>query len=137
LRGLVADRDIKPKELITYFHTSGVFPTEQEANAGDFYVVKASQSKYIRLTPIDGRRNVKQAYDNKVGNLANHAYGKGANAAISIYIRGSDIKLSLKAKKTIKRGESIFWNYGNREWTDVFMGRIRKHKRKYPNLKCG
>jgi SET domain-containing protein len=136
IRGLAANREIADKEVITEFHQSGIFATNAKAKEGDkYYAVQISKKKFARLTKIDGRVNLETGYDNKVGNLCNHQARSYANAKMIIH--STEEKISLRAEKLIKTGESIFYDYGNPEWTGGFRGEKRSNRRMHPNLKQG
>ena len=137
MRGLVARRDISKDEVITDFHVENVY-SEDKVARGDkdqFFVVQISTDKYARLSKIDGRSDLKSAYDNKVGNLCNHRAKSAANAKMSVHAASGTI--SLRAKKFIQRGQPIFYDYGNEEWTTQFRDTKRAHRSKFPNLKQG
>jgi hypothetical protein len=137
IRGLAANRVIADKEIITEFHQSGLFNTAAEAGGegGKYYIVQFAETKYARLTIMDGRCSLEKEYDNKVGNLCNHRARTYANAKMIIH--RSEQKVLLRAEKLIKKGENIFYDYCNPEWTDKFRGDKRSNRRKHPNLKQG
>lgn len=137
MRGLEARVDIKRGDKITEFHTSGVFSTKAEANHEDYFVIQASKNKFVRLTNLDGRRSMEDAYDNKVGNLANHAPTNRANSRMCPSFRNGTVTVSLRATKKIHRGEAILQNYGNRTWIAALQRSVRENRRQYPNLRQG
>jgi hypothetical protein len=142
MRGLVAARPLdasKDNSYICDFHIDGVYPDAKSAlkdpdSAEQFFVVQASQDKFIRLSRIDLRFNVQQKYANKLGNLANHACTRLANAKIATHIVGDTVTCTLRAVKPIKVGEPIYANYGKTSWTRNFGQTKRQNAKLYPNL---
>jgi hypothetical protein len=136
-RGLVAQRDISPLEIITEFHVEAFYKTDMLARGEKqkYFVVMISLEKYARLSVIDVRGDFVARYNGKVGNLSNHICRSKANAKMIVHAASSSIKL--RAEKLIRQGEDIFYNYGNQDWTSTFRSTKRANRRKFPNLKQG
>jgi hypothetical protein len=137
MRGLRARVDIRRGDKITEFHTSGVFKTAEEAKVDDYFVIQATTNNFVRLTNLDGRKNMAVAYDNKVGNLANHAPTSRANSKMCPSFRNGVVTVSLRATKKISKGQHILQNYGNKTWMAALRARVEDNKRQYPNLRQG
>jgi hypothetical protein len=139
--GLVATRNLDKSAKNSYicdYHIAGVYETDKEANEGGHYVIYAAAKKFLRLTKIDRRKNLLEAYDNKVGNLVNHGNDQQSNAKISKpTMQGGIYTSALRAIKPIKKGEAIITNYGDQSWTRGFKKKKRDNKKMYPNLLQG
>jgi hypothetical protein len=139
----VAAKDLATGDDICAYHIAGFFPDEVSAGDGPtghgkYQIIYASKNKFIRLTPINRSKNLKNAYDNKVANLVNHTDKKLANAKIFVHNDTSTTATAmLRAVKPISKNTAILCSYGNSKWTRDFKCNVKINARTYPNLLQG
>jgi hypothetical protein len=141
IRGLDAATDIPKGTKITTFHSSGIFPSAAAAQFDDakhhHFTIGINQDAFMRLTNINCGKNLKDSYDNMVGNLCNHAASSSPQCNAEMRINRINHTITLWSTRLIKQGEAIMYDYCDKDWTSKFWDKKKKNRKLFPNLKQG
>lgn len=143
-RGLTARVDIPKATRVVDFNVEGIFKEHAEAiydSDGRTHYVFKIRGRWLRLKKLSMKYDPAKEYSNKVANLVNHAAAKFANLEVKYTWKNfdtpSELELFLVAKKRITRGQNLFFNYEDPQWTSTFWAKKKANKRKHPNLRQG